>query len=218
MMNDIKACFQLLKHGYQLKTNVVCGLIFGAIGIPFILVGYDRLPLCALYFFLANLFLSQSMYMMLFSGHVGASPRRKKLEFLYLDILSTFGGIVAVVLTLILAFLAKPEQLEGTSTEAMLVISGLMAIVMYCYMSVGFKAMFLGFVTFFVSFLYIMSMPYGKINDILCQVLQGKTAVAVIIFLAEVVLGIVLGHGLRKLMYRRDMSKWAAGSKLRMEQ
>ena len=50
------------------------------------------------------------------------------------------------------------------------------------------------------------------------EVLAGKTAFAVIVFLAEVAIGIVLGHVIRRILYRKSMSKWAMGAKLRMEQ
>ncbi len=218
MINEIKACFRLMKHGYQLKINLVCGVLFSAIGIPFIMMGYERLAFCTMYFLMGNLFLSQSMNMMLYSGLMCASPSRKKIEFLYLDILNVMGGIFAIVLTLIAAFVVKSEPSESVTVEAMLVFSGLMALVLYCYMSMAFKSMFVGLVIFIVSFLAVNSMPYSKVGEVLCQVLQGKTVLAVLIFIVEVVLGIACGHGVRKLMYRKSMSKWAAGAKLREEQ
>jgi len=218
MMKDIKNCFKLLKHGYQVKTNAVCGLLFFAIGIFFIMMGYEQLALCCVYLFLAILFLTQSMYMMLFSEFVAASPSRRRVEFRYMDILNVLGGIVASVSTLLLAFLAKPDKIEGTSMESLLVVCGLMAIVMYVYMSFAFKSMFLGMIVFLLSFLFVMNISSNRIGLILTNALEGKTALAVVIFLAEVVLGIVLGHFTRKLIYRKGMSKWAAGAKLRMEQ
>lgn len=218
MMKDIKNCFKLLKYGYQAKTNAVCGLLFFAAGIFFIMVGYEQLALCCVYLFLAIIFVTQSLYMMLFSEFVAASPNRKRVEFLYMDILNVLGGIVSSVSTLLLAFLAKPDKLEGTSMESLLVVCGLMAIVLYCYMSFAFKSMFLGMVVFIISFLFIMNISSNRIGLLLTNVLEGKTAMAVVIFLVEVVVGIVMGHLIRKIMYRKSMSKWAAGAKLRMEQ
>ncbi len=219
MMKDIKNCFKLLKHGYQMTDNVVAALLFVAIGVFFVIfTGYEQLILCAVYLFLAILFISQSMYMMLFSGFVAASPGRKLVEFRYMDILNVLGGIIVAIVVLLMAFIGKNNQMEGASMETLLVISGLMAIVMYCYMSMSYKQMLLGTVLFFVTFFFAMNFTENKASVLLTNALEGKTALAVVIFLVEIVIGIVLAHGIRKLLYRKSMSKWAGSAKLRMEQ
>lgn len=219
MMKDIKNCFKLYKYGYQAKTNAGCGLLFVVIGILFVfMTGYDQLILCSVYLFLGILFISQTMYMMLFSEFVAASPGRKKVEFRYMDIINVIGGVFATVVTLLLAFLAKPAQIEGATTEAMLVISGAMAIIMYCYMSMSYKWLVFGTALFMIAFFSAMNMSEGKVNEILSTALEGKTLLAVVIFLVEVVIGLLLAHGIRRLLYKKGMSKFAAGYKLQMEQ
>lgn len=219
MMKDIKNCFKLYRYGYQAKTNAFCGLLFIIIGVFFVLMtGYEQLTLCSVYLFLAILFISQTMYMMMFSEFVAASPGRKKVEFRYMDIINVAGGVFASVVTLLLAFLAKPDEIEGVTTEAMLVVSGLMAIVMYCYMSMSYKWLLFGTALFMFSFFAAMNMTEGKVNQMLSEALEGKTILAVLIFLVEVAIGIIFAHGIRRLLYRKGMSKFAAGAKLRMEQ
>lgn len=219
MMKDIKNCFKLYSYGYQAKQNAFCGLLFVMIGILFVyMTGYEQLILCSVYLFLGILFISQTMYMMLFSGFVAASSGRKKVEFRYMDIINVLGGIFASIVTLLLAFLAKPAQVEDTTTEVMLVISGLMAIVMYCYMSMSYKWLVFGTALFMIAFFTAMNMTDGNVNQMLSKVLEGKTLLAVVIFIVEVVIGILLAHGIRRLLYQKGMSKFAAGYKLQMEQ
>ena len=135
-----------------------------------------------------------------------------------MDILNVLGGIIAAIVVLLMAFIGKNNQMEGASMETLLVISGLMAIVMYCYMSMSYKQMLLGTVLFFVTFFFVMNFTENKASVLLTNTLEGKTALAVVIFLVEIVIGIVLAHGIRKLLYRKSMSKWAGSAKHRMEQ
>ncbi len=218
MMKDIKNCFKLLKFGYQIKTNIACGVLFFLIGILFSVVGHEAFALCVVYYFLAILFVVQSMYMAIYSDFVGASPKRAKVEIRYIDILNVLGGIVASVATILTAFLTRGLSPEGPSMETNLVIGGWMVIILYCYMCMSFKMMWVGMIIFFVSFFSVMNIAGSAFTATFDDVLAGKTAFAVIVFLAEVAIGIALGHGIRRLFYRKSMSKWAMGAKLRMEQ
>ncbi len=217
-MRDIKNCFELLKYGYQIKTNMVCAVLFFLLGIAFSVIGHEQFALSVVYFFLAILFVVQSMYMALYSDVVGASPKRRKVELRYIDILNVIGGIVASAATIITAFLTRNLSLEGPSMETNLVIGGWMVIILYCYMCMSFKMMWVGMLFFLVSFFSVMNIEGGAFTAAFDVVLAGKSALAVIIFLIEVAIGIVLGHGIRRLLYRKSMSRWAMGAKLRMEQ
>lgn len=218
MMKDIKNCFKLLKYGYQIKLNIVCAVLFFLMGIAFSVTGHEQFVLCVVYFFLAILFVVQSMYMAIYSDFVGASPKRSKVELRYIDILNVTGGIVASAITILVAFLTDSQSSEGPSVETNLIIGGWMVIVMYCYICMSFKAMLVGTILFFVTFFSLMNIGGGAFTAAFDDMLAGKTVFAVIVFLIEVAIGIVLGHGIRRLLYRKSMSKWAMGAKLRMEQ
>ena len=218
MIGDIKNCFKLLKYGYQIKTNMVCAVLFFLMGIAFSIIGHEQFALSVVYFFLAILFVVQSMYMAIYSDFVGASPKRRKVELRYIDILNVMGGIVASTTTIIVAFLTRNLSSEGPSMETNLVIGGWMAIILYCYMCMSFKIMWVGMLIFFVSFFSVMNIAGGAFAAAFDTILAGKTAFAVIVFFVEVAIGIMLGHGIRRLLYRKSMSKWAMGAKLRMEQ
>ncbi len=218
MMRDIKNCFKLLKFGYQIKTNIVCAVLFFLIGILFSVVGHEGFVLCVVYYFLAILFVVQSMYMAIYSDFVGASPKRAKVEIRYIDILNVLGGIVASAATILTAFLTRGLSPEGPSMETNLVIGGWMVIILYCYMCMSFKMMWVGMIIFIVSFFSVMNIAGSAFTATFDRMLAGKTAFAVLVFLAEVAMGIVLGHVIRRLLYRKSMSKWAMGAKLRMEQ
>ena len=218
MMKDIKNCLKLLKQGYQIKTNIACAVLFAVIGIVFIgFAGYHTLPMCVTYLLLSVLFVVQSLYVMLYSGFVAASPLRRKVEFCYINIINIVGGMVVSVIVLLLAYLGKPGQLDETSIEALLVISGFAGLVIYCYMSLSYKKMVLGIILFVIAFNVIMNSATSQIGVILTNALEGKKVLAAMIFLIEMALGIVLAYGIRKLLYRHDMAKMAAGQKLRMD-
>lgn len=218
MMKDIKNCFKMLKYGYQLKTNIVCAILFMMMGCAFLLIAYEQLVLVAAYFSISILFVTQTMHMLLFSGNVAASPARERIEFRYLDILNVLGGIMMVAVLIPVALLCKPGDYEGVSPEALLIFSGLTIIVLYVYMGIAFKTMILGMLVFIPMFIILMTLSTSIAGEWLSNVFLGKTALAIVIFVLEVALGIVLGHGCRKLFYRKEMSKLAKGAKLRMEQ
>lgn len=218
MMKDIKNCFKLLKYGYQIKTNIVCAVFFFLLGVAFSVIGHEAFAFSVVYFFLAILFVIQSMYMGLYSDFIGASPKRRKVELRYIDILNVMGGIIASAATIITAFLTRNLSQEGPSMETNLVIGGWMVIILYCYMCMSFKMMWVGMLIFLVSFFSVMNIAGDAFTAACDGVLAGKTAFAVIVFLAEVAIGIVLGHVIRRILYRKSMSRWAMGAKLRMEQ
>lgn len=218
MMKDIKQCLKLLKYGYQMKTNMVCACLFVALGIFFMVINHGQFIIGTMYIYIAIMFVTQTMYIMMFSECVAASSRRETIELRYVDILNAIGGVLGSLLIISLAYLTPQEDLDGASIESMLVISGIMAWVLYCYMSMSFKSMIVSTLLFFVSFCVLMGSIQTMISEVLTNVLGGKPVLAVVIFLLENVLGIVCAHGIRKLLYRKNMSKLAAGAKLRMEQ
>lgn len=216
MMKDVKQCFKLLKYGYQMKTNIACACIFVVLGIIFTILSHYNFMMGTMYIYLGMMFVMQPMYMILFSECVAASPRRKKIEIRYVDILNVIGGLLSSVVVITLALLIRHKDMEGVSVESVLVISGMLAFMLYCYMSMSFKYMLVGTLLFMGSFWGIMLFQ-TKLDIFFGNALGGKTLLAVVIFLVENVLGIVCAHGIRKLLYRKSMSKLAMGAKLRME-
>ncbi|MBQ5850259.1 MAG: hypothetical protein IIW54_05515 [Lachnospiraceae bacterium] len=217
MMKDIKQCFKLLKYGYQFKTSMGCACFFVLLGILFVMPSFGDFVMGTMYIYLGMMFATQPMYMMLFSECVQASPRREKIEIRYVDILNVVSGVVSSAVVIILALLMQHQDMEGISAEAVLVIGGIMVFLLYCYMSMAFKSMVVGSLLF-VGLLWVIGIFQAVFDASLSHVLGGNMLLAVVIFLLENVLGIVCGHGIRKLLYRKGMSKLAMGAKLRMEQ
>ena len=218
MMKDIKNCIRLLKYGYQVKSNLVAAIIFLMLGVLYAFIGYEQLPFCVIYIFLAVSMVSQVMTTYLYSGFAAASPARKKIEFRYVDILNVILGIPGAIFCLLVAFCMEPAEMEYTSVETLLVIGGLAIILMYVYTSMVFKRMLVGTILFMVSFMVLMMGAGGFLERLLMPVLEGKRALAVVIFLVEFVIGLVLSSVIRRLLYRKSLSKWVAGARIRMEE
>ena len=218
MIQDVKKCFKLLRYGYSLKTNIACTLLFIGLGFVFLLFGSDGFMMATTYIFLGVMFVAQSMHMMLFSSWVGSAPDRRKLELRYLDIINVVCGAICVTIILLTIAIGKPKVEGNVSLEAVLAASGLIVCVLYMYMGVAFKSMFVGFLLFFPSFFGIMTLIEGPLGRLLTAWLDGNMLLAAVMFVAQVILGIILGHFCRKLLYKKDMSKFAKGAKLRMEQ
>lgn len=216
MMKDVKQCFKLLKYGYQLKTNMGCACGFVLLGILFVTRHFEGFLIGTAYIYLGVMFATQPMYMLLFSECVQASPRREKVEIRYVDILNVITGAVGSVIVIIVALLAQNKGMEEISAQALLVIGGIMAFLLYCYLSTGFKSMVVGSLLLGGSF-WIIGMFLAFFGELLSHILGENMLLAVLIFLLENVLGIVCAHGIRKLLYRKSMSKLAMGAKLRME-
>ncbi len=218
MMKDIKKCFKLLKYGYQLKTNIACAIMFLLIGCVILLMNYEQLVVVATYFLIAVMFVTQTLHMLLFSQHVASSPSRKYIELRYLDILNSLAGVVTTLVIIPITYFCKPDDYDGVASEVLLVISGLTAILMYVYMGMAFKRMFLSMLVFIPMIFFFLSSPLSVVGEWMDAVLGGKVVLSIVIFVAEIVVGIFAGHACRNLLYSKEMSKWAKGAKLRMEQ
>ena len=224
MMKDIKNCCKLLKHGYQMKINAIAAIMFLLLGILYAIMDYEQFPLCVMYIFLAVSMAGQGMNMHLFSGYVAASPARKRIEFRYMDLINAILGAVGVIITLAISFCMEPSfcmdpvEMEYTCAETLLVVGGLAIIVLYVYVGMAYKLFVVSTFFFTASMMVIMLGTASFLDKILSPGLEGKRALAVAIFLVEFVIGLVLSGVVRRALYRKELSKWAAGAKLRAEQ
>ena len=97
MMTEMKKCLKLCKYGYQMKTNIIIGLIFLALGLVWLFInsGYNSL-LGITYLLLVPLFAVQISCSMLFSNMILSSTMRKTLDRTFPNVVGVLASIFAL--------------------------------------------------------------------------------------------------------------------------
>ena len=206
MIMDIKNCIRMYKYGYSNKINLICSIAFFALSIFFLMVGSDGAIIGSIYYTLSVCMLVQVMYNSMFVGFIASSPLRGKMEIRYIDIINWGVGLPGAIIYMVICLLFG--NCEDSYMEIQLVSCGLMAMVMFPYLSFAFKYFIPAIVYMIVGMNLILGIPesFGMKWE---PVLKGNIGLAIILYIAGNVLGILLAHVLRRILYRRNYSKFA---------
>lgn len=222
MMNEMKKACKLIKYGFNLKMNVVFGIIFMIFGIIFSVLGsmmsssnhMQPAVLSTIYMFLGPLMVVQVLYTLLYSEIAKSSPRNYILEVTAPNFFATLIGVFSYIFSIVGALIGmkvSPDLAENYC--AVIISSGILLAVMLLYFGVCYKYFVLGTIGFVVGFLVIYGglsayiFEYGlsfKLNFIDSSLISG----------AFVTVGIVFSCIFRKLLYKKPISKLSAGAYL----
>ena len=214
MMQDVKKCLRLFKYGHQMKGNVFCMIFFICLGVLYSGMGTDMLHQCALYIFLGFILPIQSWHSNLYAGLVASSPKRRAVEIYAMDVAQTIAAIISSGIFLLVAYIAKefgqnePTEISIVSYETSLVISGLTIICIMVFMACGYKYLWIPLIIFTggICGCFVL-LTKASIRNSLNALLQGRTGLAVLLFLLEVAAGLVLAGIFRRVFYRKDFNK-----------
>lgn len=225
MMNEMKKACKLIKYGFNLKMNVIFGIIFTIFGIIFSVLGsmmsssnhMQPAVLRTMYIFLGPLMVVQVLYTLLYSEIAKSSPRNYMLEVTAPNFFATLIGVFSYVFSIVGALIGmkvSPDLAENY--YAVIMSSGIMLAVMLLYFGVCYKYFVLGTIGFVVGFLVIYGglsayiFEYGlsfKLNFVNSSMISGVI----------VAVGIILSCILRKALYKKPISKLSAGAYLKKE-
>ena len=214
MMQDVKKCLRLFKYGHQMKSNLFCMIFFICLGVLYSRMGTDMLHQCAMYIFLGFILPIQSWHSNLYAGLVASSPKRRTVEIYAMDVTQTIGAIISSGIFLLVAYIAKefgqnePTEISIVSYETSLVISGLIIICIMAFMPCGYKYIWVPLIicTVGISGCFVL-VTKDSIRSFLNTLLQGRTGLAILLFLLEVTAGLVLAGIFRRVFYRKDFNK-----------
>lgn len=213
MMTEIKKCLKICKYGFQLKTNIVAGLLFMALGLLMLFLGDGYSALLGIFYLaLVPLYIAQISCSVLYSNMLLSSSLRKALDGSFPNVWGAVASAFAFVMTYV-GLLVNPNMRTVSVAESgnNMIAAGIAIAAIMMYMGVVYK-FFIGSIVVF-SIITIGVMAGGCI--LLEMVQPTSLLVGSIIGLLIAVAGNVLGCILRAAVYKRSMDPLAGGASLR---
>lgn len=213
MMADLKKGFKLIRYGHGLVLSLVVVAFFLLIGILFLFVGPEGMFLGTLYIWMAPMMFLQLEYSLLYAGTVLSSPRHRMLEIHLADVFTAISGVMGylVILGAGAYWCAKAPE-EAEYCVKVMLASGATLLFMLVYLGVAYKYFFVSMIAFVVGILV------GGNSGVIVMERAGLSYTftnAAWISLMCVIAGIVLSAVIRRVLYRKPISKWSAGASLR---
>lgn len=219
MIEEWKRCIKLIKYGYNLKSSIVCGLIFFVIGIIFCILDGTMFAMGGLYIILGPMMLVQISYTALMAGMPLSAPRRRFMETKLQDglqfIISILGYFLVILFAMLKLYQGHYADELGATYGEMVMYTGMMSGILMIYYGIVYKyfltSLFLlvgGFALVYMGawgdmikdFSYSVDMVKGSLIGLLCIIMGG-------------VIGIVL----RRILYKKPLNKYAMGAALRKQ-
>lgn len=213
-MKELKMSVKMMKYGNNIKSNVGCGIIFFLLGIVFVTAEWGEtigIVLGSTYIFLSVMMMKQVAYSLHFVGLAASSPRKKYMEIYMLDVLDFISGIICYVILLMMAGIQNmlaAEQFEQCGNA--LVLAGLEGGLVLVYQAASMKSFLLSSVGYAIGFCAVLM----NVDRVDFPFSMAGGAVAGFLF---VILGVVAAGALRRLVYRKPLSRYAAGQDLRKQ-
>ena len=217
MTTDLKTVFRLLKYTFQLKTNCVSAIIITILGFLFLLAAPDTtlFMLGGFYFALGPLCILQMQFTLLYSNLGKSSPKARMLEISSIDTLSAIS--ILICYTFIAIYITIRHSSAPTEFPiAYLFTTGLMYAALLIYFSLAYKTYIFGIIFLIICTISVFSVSLFIIELGILE-LHLNTFTGYLLGYGCVFIGLLLSGLLRRLVYKRPLSKIAAGAKLRKQ-
>lgn len=206
MIKKIKRNITLLKYGYNFELNILGAVICIIVGLVQ-LIFMNSLPFLLMSFiFIINIASTLEI-----SGIVKSSPKFKSFYFNIQRIANVVGGLLyfTALFFVKLIQMGSFEKLKLVIGNE-LVISGIFYIIILFYMSIAFKFFFIATTVFFTSYISC-SYVFVFFNKIFNFTAQQGILIAFICVMA----GIFLSEILKRVSYKKPLSKYSLGRSVR---
>lgn len=215
MMNELKSCFKLLKYSHQAALNIVLGIAFFLFGIVEN-IAMSNMGFEIIFLVMMPIFLCQMSYCLVYMGMVSTSARKRVLAVVLPDVVCAAGVAFGIIVWFVCwavrekvmknsnLFFIRMETEHGLGTSLLLI--GVVCCLLMLYMAACYKY----YVASTICFALGMSVFGGASVFISDKVKLTNIQGALVLFLLYV-LGVVLSGALRRLLYRRPISKLAVG-------
>lgn len=212
MMGKWKTCFKVLKYSHNFSKSIWLAAIFLLLGLG-LFVGVVKLDIYfaivpALFILLSFAMLLQLKEDLIFSAMVCTSSKRRFFDTLFSDVLQVSAGIVTYLIYGILVFLfLKNEAVEKYYAANALWVSSLCIAVFMVFLPTYLKYYWPSLIT--TWFLYMLFQEYlDYFSDAGKTLISVSTPTGFWMGLGVVLAGGVISVVLRRLLYKKPLSKW----------
>lgn len=215
MIKSFRTQIKLLKYGSSIKSSIATAVLFWLLGIAFLVMDSNAFILGGLYMLAGLLMLLQIHNTLLGIGMVTASPKRRMLETWMIDILSLLMGICyyifLVIVEMIKMHLAAGDMKQQYGTA--LVFAGIMGGWILVYCGLAWKSFLISMVVFTGGFFLI----FIKFDEAINEGMSINLGTGVLLGFLAVVLGAAVAGIIRRIFYKKPISKYAMGANLRKQ-
>lgn len=224
MITEWKRCMKLVKYGYNLKSSIVCAMIFFVLGMIICVMDQGNMFIMGgLYIVLGPLMLAQIIYTGLASGMALSSPRRRFMEIQLQDGMQLLVGVLGYLLVVLLAiakvYLGHSESgiyvsFGRDAYGQMILNTGILTGILLVYMGIVYKYFLISILLFAGGFAFVYIGMWGGVTEITSSVNMVSGTLLGLLF---VLIGEVLSAVLRRLLYKKPLNKYAMGAALRKQ-
>lgn len=217
MMNEIKTVLKLIKYGDQFDNNLIMtiiwtiGGIFGGVYIGFCGDYSENISLLMFIGILAPIFMIQTFASLEAVGFVASSGKRRSLFLRGADLLA--GGIQAVWYFVLTGSILIGNFLSHRAADKLGVIvlySGIIAVIVNIYL-VMINKFFIGGILLLGGLCALC----GNGGNYLLGNYELLTGTGLLLGFAVMIAGDVLGGFIRRLLYKKRISKYALSMEIR---
>lgn len=213
MMKELKKTIKLHKYAYQYKMNVCSGILFIVLGACMVLIRNENsMLLGGVYIMLGPMMMQQIGCTLLYCNLVASSGQKRFLETVYSDVIIGGTSILVYGVTIVFCVIKQQFQTEPVHLGNVAIATAFCLAAVLCYYGFAMKYFVVGIILFALS--YIVTY-YGGATCIKRDFFQFELREAALIGLVVVIVGNIIGILLRRLFYKRPISKAGAGAELR---
>jgi len=217
MLKDIKLGMKLLRYSYGFKTNIALIVFFLIIGgLMMALPKVSAFIFGGTYVYISFVMFIQMSYMLLSVQMVSVAPHRKLFEQTFPDAIMLISTMLwYLVLTILVAVcISLRPHLRAEYTVSLVVVALGMA-VMLIYFGVCYKFFLPASILFSFTFMYMLMYGREVVTIYLLKYVGVNLFANFVIGLVILLVACLLSMLLRKLFYKRAMSKMAMGAIVR---
>lgn len=215
MINELKKQIRLIKYGFNMKSSIVVAVIFVVMGVffSFHLMDADGFLLAGFYIILGPTMMIQVQQSLLVSNLVAASPKKKALQTWIPDILQLILSTVVYLLLVIFAVWQNFSTHGAGDYAKNLMYLGILAGILLIYYGAAYKSFLFSVIFFTIAFSIFYT--NGILSDWFSINLSVDMAGAALLGLLFIFVGNLLSGVLRRVLYKKPLSKYAMGVQLR---
>lgn len=211
-MGKWKTCFRLLKYSHNFSRSIWLAAILFLLGLG-LFVGVVRIDLSfamlpVIFLLLPSTVLLQLKEDLIYSAMVCAFPKRRFFDTLFSDVLLVSAGVAPYLIYGVLVFLfVENGNAEEFYAANVLWVSSLCIAVIIVLLPMSLKYYWISIITgWFLYMFFQMSLDY--LADTGKTLLRVSTSVGFWIGLGMVLAGGVISVVIRRLLYKKPLSKW----------
>lgn len=215
MINELKNSVKLSRYSEGFISVICIGVIFFLLGIFNLTYHCDNAFLPAFQMILGMNYITQQGQSLIFCGFIGASPKRKSLEYHFPRIMNVISAIIVYIIILLICIHQYNQKSMNIKELTELYFSGVIGIIttiiimalMLQHMVISFIMLFVIMITCMISAVYSLSIFVSPTFGIL--LIKGFVLLFIGIVLMLLIRKLILNHP-----YHAIYEKYGASTKM----